>query len=75
MRSNNHVSYDDRSVKPMSASLMRARIADIPEEEWQPSSYREGSQVASVEWQPKTWRQARRFVLRRDVVLLCSARG
>lgn len=50
---------------PLIASV-RARITDIPEEEWQPSSYREGSQVASVEWQPKTWRQARRFVVRRD---------
>ena len=27
MKENNFVSYDDRSVKPMSASLMRARIA------------------------------------------------
>jgi hypothetical protein len=45
---------------------VRARIAEIPEEEWRPSSYRDGSQVASFEWQPKTWKQARRFVVRRD---------
>ena len=50
---------------PLIASV-RARIAAIPEDEWRPSSYREGSQVASVEWQPKSWAKARRFVVRRD---------
>lgn len=50
---------------PLIASV-RARIAEIPEEQWLPSCYREGSQVASVEWQPKTWKRARRFVVRRD---------
>jgi len=52
---------------PLIASV-RARIAAIPEDEWQPSSYREGSQVASFSWQPKTWDRERRFVARRDPV-------
>jgi hypothetical protein len=50
---------------PLIASV-RQRIAEVPAEAWQPSSYRECSQVASFEWQPKTWSQARRFVVRRD---------
>jgi hypothetical protein len=50
---------------PLLASV-RQRIAEIPMEAWQPSSYREGSQVASFTWQPKTWTRARRFVARRD---------
>lgn len=50
---------------PLIASV-RQRIAEIPEKDWRPSSYREGSQVASFEWRPKTWKQARRFVVRRD---------
>jgi hypothetical protein len=47
-------------------SSVRQRIADIPEDDWRPSSYRDGSQVASFEWKPKTWKKARRFVARRD---------
>jgi hypothetical protein len=50
---------------PLIPSVL-ARIAEIPEGEWLPASYREGSEVASFEWQPKTWRRARRFVVRRD---------
>jgi hypothetical protein len=45
---------------------VRARIAEIPADEWRPASYREGSEVASFEWKPKTWTQERRFVVRRD---------
>jgi len=45
---------------------VRARIAEIPEDDWRPSSYRDGSEVASFEWKPKTWEKARRFVVRRD---------
>jgi hypothetical protein len=52
---------------PLSASV-RARIAEIPAADWQPSSYRQGSEVASVVWKPKTWTKARRFVVRRDPV-------
>ena len=52
---------------PLSPSL-RARIAAIPEEDWRPSSYREGSEVASSTWQPKTWTKTRRFIIRRDPV-------
>ena len=50
---------------PLIASV-RARIGAIPDEEWQPSSYREASQVASFSWQPKSWKRERRFVVRRD---------
>lgn len=50
---------------PLLASV-RTRIAEMPEHDWKPSSYRDGSQVASFEWKPKTWKQARRFVVRRD---------
>ena len=50
---------------PLIASV-RTRIGELPEGEWQPSGYREGSQVASFRWQPKTWTVARRFVVRRD---------
>jgi Transposase DDE domain group 1 len=52
---------------PLIASV-RARIAEIPEADWQPSSYRPGSHVASFRWQPKTWPIDRRFVVRRDPV-------
>jgi Transposase DDE domain group 1 len=38
----------------------------VPEQDWQRSSYREQSQVASFVWRPKSWTQARRFVIRRD---------
>ena len=47
---------------------MKARIATIPDGDWQPSSYRPGSEVASFDWQPKTWQRERRFVVRRDPV-------
>jgi len=50
---------------PLIASV-RTRISEIAEADWQPSSYRDGSQVASVEWRPKTWERERRFVVRRD---------
>jgi hypothetical protein len=50
---------------PLIASV-RARIAAIAEVEWQPSSYRNGSEVASFAWRPKTWERERRFVVRRD---------
>src|SRR6266498_6143969 len=35
-------------------------------DDWQPSSYRDGSAVTSFVWRPRTWKQARRFVVRRD---------
>ena len=50
---------------PLLASV-RARIDAIPAVDWRPSSYREGSEVASFRWQPKTWERERRFVVRRD---------
>jgi hypothetical protein len=50
---------------PQIASV-KARIAEIPADDWRPSSYRAGSEVASFVWQPKTWKQQRRFVVRRD---------
>ena len=50
---------------PLIASV-RTRISEISEAEWQPSSYRDSSQVASVEWRPTTWERERRFVVRRD---------
>lgn len=50
---------------PLIASV-RGRISEIAEEDWQPSSYREGSEVASFRWRPKTWKQERRFIVRRD---------
>lgn len=52
---------------PQIASV-KARIAAIPRGEWQPSSYRDGSEVVSFNWQPKTWQRERRFVVRRDPV-------
>lgn len=52
---------------PLIASV-RARIGEIPDGDWQRSSYREGSEVASFVWQPKTWLVERRFVARRDPV-------
>jgi hypothetical protein len=52
---------------PLIASV-RARIGEIAEEDWRPSSYREGSEVASFLWRPKTWPVERRFVVRRDPV-------
>ena len=50
---------------PLIASL-RSRIGEIAEEDWQPSCYREGSEVVSFRWRPKTWKQERRFIVRRD---------
>ena len=50
---------------PLIASV-RARIGEIAEHEWRPSSYRTGSEVASLTWKPKTWAKERRFVVRRD---------
>jgi hypothetical protein len=45
---------------------VRERIAAIPEAGWGPSSYREGSTVASFAWRTKTASRERRFVVRRD---------
>ena len=50
---------------PLIASV-RSRIAEIGEGDWQRSSYRDGSQVASIRWRPKTWERERRFIVRRD---------
>ncbi len=50
---------------PLIASV-RGRISEIAEADWQPSCYRDGSEVVSVRWRPKTWKQERRFVVRRD---------
>src|SRR5439155_8265276 len=50
---------------PLIASL-RSRISEVGEADWQPSGYRDGSQVASFRWWPKTWERERRFVVRRD---------
>lgn len=52
---------------PLIASV-RARIGEIDEAAWQPSSYREGSQVVSFRWRPTSWKQERRFIVRRDPV-------
>ena len=50
---------------PLIASV-RGRISEIGETDWQPSCYREGSEVASFRWRPTSWKQERRFVARRD---------
>jgi hypothetical protein len=52
---------------PLIASV-KARIAEIAEADWRPSSYREGSEVMSFRWRPTTWPLERRFVVRRDPV-------
>jgi Transposase DDE domain group 1 len=52
---------------PLLASV-RARIGEISDDDWQPSSYRAESEVASFVWKPKTWPIERRFVVRRDPV-------
>ena len=52
---------------PLIASL-RGRISEIREADWQPSCYREGSEVVSFRWRPTSWKQERRFVVRRDPV-------
>ena len=50
---------------PLIASL-RGRISEIGAADWQPSCYREGSEVVSFRWRPTTWKQERRFIVRRD---------
>lgn len=50
---------------PLIASV-RGRISEIAEADWQPSCYRESSEVASFRWRPKTWKKERRFIVRRD---------
>ena len=52
---------------PLIASV-RTRIGEVAEPDWQPSSYRDGSEVASFLWRPKTWERERRFIVRRDAV-------
>ena len=52
---------------PLIASV-RTRVGEIAERDWQASSYRAGSQVASFRWRPKTWKRERRFIVRRDPV-------
>ena len=52
---------------PLIASV-RGRISKIAEADWQPSCYRDGSEVASFRWQPKSWKCERRFIVRRDPV-------
>jgi hypothetical protein len=56
------------TVGAMLNSALRTRISAVVAADWQTSSYREGSEVASFVWKPKTWKQARRFVVRRDPV-------
>jgi hypothetical protein len=50
---------------PLIASI-RGRISEIAEAEWQPSCYRESSEVVSFRWRPKSWKRERRFIVRRD---------
>jgi DDE family transposase len=52
---------------PLIASV-RTRISEVAEADWQPSSYRDGSEVVSFRWRPTSWKQERRFVVRRDPV-------
>ncbi len=52
---------------PLIASV-RSRIGETAEGDWQPSCYREDSEVVSFRWRPKSWKQERRFVVRRDPV-------
>ena len=52
---------------PQIASV-KARIQAVPAGDWQPSSYRDGSEVASFSWRPKTWTTERRFIVRRDPI-------
>lgn len=54
------------TVGAMLNRALRERISAIPDGDWQPSSYRDGSQVTSFLWKPKTWQRGRRFVVRRD---------
>ncbi len=50
---------------PLIASV-RGRISETSEADWQPSCYRDGSEVASFRWRPASWKQERRFIVRRD---------
>jgi hypothetical protein len=50
---------------PLIASV-RGRISEIAEADWQPSCYREGSEVASFRWRPTSWKRERRLIVRRD---------
>jgi len=50
---------------PLIASI-RTRISEVAEGDWQPSCYRDGSEVVSFRWWPKSWKQERRFIVRRD---------
>jgi hypothetical protein len=50
---------------PLIASL-RGRIGQIAESDWQPSGYREDSQVVSFHCRSTTWKRERRFIVRRD---------
>jgi hypothetical protein len=52
---------------PQIASV-KARISAVAAADWQPSSYRDRSEVASFAWHPKTWKKSRRFVVRRDPI-------
>ncbi len=52
---------------PLIASV-RSRIGETAEGDWQPSCYREDSEVVSFRWRPKSWKQERRFIVRRDPV-------
>ena len=45
---------------------VRSRIGEVAETDWQPSGYREGSQVVGFRWRPTTWKRERRFIIRRD---------
>ena len=47
---------------------MRSRIGETAEGDWQPSCYREDSEVVSFRWRPKSWKQERRFIVWRDPV-------
>jgi len=52
---------------PLIASV-RSRIGETAEGDWQPSCYREDSEVVSFRWRPKSWKQERRFIVWRDPV-------
>lgn len=54
------------TVGAMLNRALRERIGAVPDEDWERSSYREGSEVTSFRWKPKTWSRERRFVVRRD---------
>jgi hypothetical protein len=56
------------TVGAMLNRALRERIGALGEHEWQHSSYRERSQVASFVWKPRSWKTARRFIVRRDPV-------